>query len=207
MVHTPRNNPKKSIDCESQRTLLPADYTPRPGDVICAKGKYSFNHEGNKKFRVVIEKTTSEYYSCASKQRKTSMVMAVVRKIRSDPDGGFIRKDSKTGLWYEIGEDAAREKVGQSLREAIVRADPVKTARKKKLRALRRGKVQAANKRSQLNRIESFFPPPPSSPVPATPMLISADSSSKISLNSLPPHTGRLDSVFSARVLNTPVGH
>jgi hypothetical protein len=39
--------------------------------------------------------------------------------VRSDREavGRFLKKDEKSGLWFEIGDDAAREKTSQALRQ------------------------------------------------------------------------------------------
>jgi hypothetical protein len=42
----------------------------------------------------------------------------IVKALRnSDPPGRFLRKDEKTGKWYDIGDKKAAEKASQALRE------------------------------------------------------------------------------------------
>ena len=42
----------------------------------------------------------------------------IVRALRnSDPPGRFLKKDEKTGKWYDIGDRRAAEKASQALRE------------------------------------------------------------------------------------------
>lgn len=42
----------------------------------------------------------------------------IVRAIlNGDPPGRFLKKDKKTGLWYNIGDKRAAEKTSQALRE------------------------------------------------------------------------------------------
>lgn len=117
-------------------TILPEGYEPKDFDVICAKGKYSYSHPGNKRFRSIVEASAEDYRSCKSKDNKSNIVMQIMTFCYENK-GGFIRKDH-SGNWYEIGDEAAREKIGQSLREAITRADPVKKNRKKLQRAANR---------------------------------------------------------------------
>lgn len=52
----------------------------------------------------------------ARKNDKPAISRAIVRSIREN-NGRFLKKDDKTGLWFEIGDDAAREKTSQALRQ------------------------------------------------------------------------------------------
>ena len=60
-----------------------------------------------------MEETAPLYVAAKSKHDKTNVIASLVDKVRRDsPGGGFLKKDTKTGLWYEIGDDRARDKVG-----------------------------------------------------------------------------------------------
>jgi hypothetical protein len=48
--------------------------------------------------------------------------------------GGFVKQNPKTKDWVEVGDDLAREKVGQLLREAMVRRNPAKLNERKRRR-------------------------------------------------------------------------
>ena len=50
------------------------------------------------------------------KNDKPAISRAIVKNIR-DNNGKFLKKDEKSGLWFEIGDDAAREKTSQALRQ------------------------------------------------------------------------------------------
>lgn len=48
------------------------------------------------------------------------MILSIVDVIReASPQGGFVRQDPATKAWYLVGENAAREKVGATLRSII----------------------------------------------------------------------------------------
>ncbi len=48
------------------------------------------------------------------------MIASVVEKVRRDsPGGGFVKQDTTNGLWYEIGDDKARDKVGHAIRRFL----------------------------------------------------------------------------------------
>ena len=87
-------------------------FQPGPCDVICARGKSAFQHEGNQRFRAIIEQRMEQYASAGNKFEKSVIVSQVVDEIRqASPQGGFVRSDK--GRWYEVGDHIAREKVGQ----------------------------------------------------------------------------------------------
>jgi len=93
-------------------TLLPPNFTPGPRDVVCARGKQAYNHTGNRRFRVVIEMNLERYSKATTKMEKSLIVSSIVDCIRqASPEGGFLREEG--GRWYEAGDQAAREKVGQ----------------------------------------------------------------------------------------------
>jgi len=57
-------------------------------------------------------------YVRAPKIQKPSVARVIVRAIRNgDPPGRFLKKDKKTGMWYDIGDKRAAEKTSQALRE------------------------------------------------------------------------------------------
>ena len=56
-----------------------------------------------------------ETYSNANSDRlqKTHIVSQIVNYVReSSPGGGFV-KETENGQWFEVGDTASREKVGQ----------------------------------------------------------------------------------------------
>jgi hypothetical protein len=90
-------------------TDLGPAYRPGLGDVICARGKSATNHEGNRRFRTIIESRMEQYASTKNKFEKSVIVSQVVEEIRQG--GGFVRPEN--GRWYEVGDQIAHEKVGQ----------------------------------------------------------------------------------------------
>ena len=55
-------------------------------------------------------------YLKARKNDKPAISRSIVKAIRR-AGGRFLKKDEKSGLYYEIGDDAAREKTSQALRQ------------------------------------------------------------------------------------------
>ena len=84
-------------------------------DVLSGRGGGTNVHPGNRIFRDAINMHRRAYLK-ARKNDKPAISRAIVRSIR-DSEGRFLRKDEKSGLWFEIGDDAAREKTSQALRQ------------------------------------------------------------------------------------------
>jgi hypothetical protein len=102
----------------SAMTPLSTNFSPGSCDVICARGKEAKNHEGNRRYRAIIKKTLDRYAQVTSKYEKTVIVSEIVDAIRECiPSGGFVKQQG--GVWFEVGDHSAREKVGQSLRDSL----------------------------------------------------------------------------------------
>lgn len=72
-------------------------------------------HPGNRRFRDLINANRRTYLK-ARKNDKPAISRSIVRTIR-EMNGRFLKKDEKQGLWFEIGDDGAREKTSQALRQ------------------------------------------------------------------------------------------
>ena len=97
---------------------LPSNYEIGPNDVVCGRGKGSYNRPGNKKFRALVQEHVREYMKAKTKLDKSMVLSSIVERVR-DQNGGRFVKRRRNGEWYEIGDDQAREKVGHAIREAI----------------------------------------------------------------------------------------
>ena len=103
----------------SNMTPLPDNFEPGPDDVICGRGKKSYNHVGNERFRHRVLTFLDEYSRAKSKLDKSAVLSKVVYEVRQNsPRGGFIKQDT-TGVWFEVGDFLAREKTSQAFRDAL----------------------------------------------------------------------------------------
>jgi hypothetical protein len=85
--------------------LLPPDFVLGKNDVICGRGSRCFSHTGNVRFRGIVESRLPHYLNTSCKNGKTKQICEVVNQIREgSPDGGFVKKDNKTGMFYEVGD-------------------------------------------------------------------------------------------------------
>ena len=91
--------------------------TPHDNDVLCGRGGGTNHHPGNKQYRKLVEERRLEYVN-SSKRGKPLLSRSIVEAVRNQsPPGRFLAKDDKAGLWYDIGDQKAREKTAQALRE------------------------------------------------------------------------------------------
>ena len=108
------------------KRMVPLDQSFQPGtyDVVCGRGKGSYNRPGNKRFRSLVATYIPKYLKARSKMDKSMVLNDIIDKVRSfiNPDTGapaqFV-KFTKTAGWVLIGDEHAREKVGHAIREAI----------------------------------------------------------------------------------------
>jgi hypothetical protein len=105
-------------------TLLDASYQPGAYDVVCGRGKGSYNRPGNKRFRSIVETYIPQYISARTKMDKSMVLNAIIDQVNSytNPDTSLAAqfvKYTKAAGWVMIADEHAREKVGHAIREAI----------------------------------------------------------------------------------------
>lgn len=108
------------------KRMVPLDQSYQPGayDVVCGRGKGSYNRPGNKRFRSLVATYIPKYLKARSKMDKSMVLNDIIDKVRSfnNPDTGspaqFVKYTKSSG-WVLIGDEHAREKVGHAIREAI----------------------------------------------------------------------------------------
>jgi hypothetical protein len=100
-----------SKKAQLQVKLEPSDYS-----VVCGRGLETFNHVGNRRFRILIRKSIERYSQADTRTAKSVIVSEIIALIRRA--GGIFCKYKK-GVWLEVGPRHAREKVGASLRDLL----------------------------------------------------------------------------------------
>lgn len=94
-------------ESSNNMTMLPEDFTPGEFDVICGRGRTTFNHPGNAAFRNVIKDYLPSYSNAESKSDKSIILCDIIEQVREgSPNGGFVKKDTKSGRWYEVSLEA-----------------------------------------------------------------------------------------------------
>lgn len=102
-------------------TYLPENFKPSATDVIVGRGKVCYKHPGNQVLNRMVQAVLAEYSAKDStKKSKSELIKGLVAKVRdSSPDGGFVKFDSASRRWYDVGDRLAREKVSQTFRDAL----------------------------------------------------------------------------------------
>ena len=95
------------------------DSFDKPHDhfVLCGRGEKTNRWPGNKAFRRVVEANRAQYHA-GPRRNKTLIARSIVEAVQNqNPPGLFVRKDTDSGLWVDIGKKEAIKKTSQALRE------------------------------------------------------------------------------------------
>ena len=114
-----RPNKKQRIEQESNYMQQCSDVEGdiHAHDILCGRDHFAHNHEGNANYRKLVKHHKLEYVS-GTKQEKKQCSLTIYNKIRAlDPPGRFLKYDSDTSTWKDIGEKDAIIKICQALRE------------------------------------------------------------------------------------------
>jgi hypothetical protein len=86
-----------------------------PDDVLCGRGGETNHHPGNVQYRGLVKKYQRLYLK-AKRRDKPKIARLIVDTVRRRT-GRFLKKDSAAGVWKDVGNNKAREKTSQALRE------------------------------------------------------------------------------------------
>lgn len=90
---------------------------PGANDVLCGRGGASNNHIGNRRFRMLVNEHRMRYKnSCKLDKPKVAREIMMIWRNQTPP-GRFLCKVAGTKLWNDVGDQKAREKASQCLRE------------------------------------------------------------------------------------------
>mmetsp|Transcript_23320 Transcript_23320/g.57390 ORF Transcript_23320/g.57390 Transcript_23320/m.57390 type:complete len:706 (+) Transcript_23320:26-2143(+) len=93
------------------------DGEPNCNDVKLGRGGGTNTHLGNKLLRKKVEELFEEYNSRGEQGAKTVIAQGIITSINKlDPPGRFVKKESSTDRWYEVGLNEALEKTAQTFR-------------------------------------------------------------------------------------------
>lgn len=96
----------------------------RPNDVLCGRGKTSFNHSGNRRFRHIISQSIDEYRAATSKWEKSLVAARLVSVIHSSGGRFLKQKKDNEDEWYELSSSESKSKVSHAIRDAIAATKP-----------------------------------------------------------------------------------
>eukprot|EP00980_Cylindrotheca_fusiformis_P008607 scaffold1830_cov117-Cylindrotheca_fusiformis.AAC.6 len=101
----------KSDSSDSAKKGLPTKF-----DVLCGQSRVCASHTGNRRFQVVLEMYADQYQVAKSKQEKMMLTKEIVGVIAGS-GGRFLKY--KDGMWIEISNVTARDKVSHALRTKV----------------------------------------------------------------------------------------
>jgi hypothetical protein len=96
---------------------LGVDFQPCNFSVVCGRGKDSYNHVGNRRFRIIASMAVDRYSQVGTSKRAKSAIVSEVIAVIREAGGKFCRY--KKGAWIEVGDHYAREKVGALMRDLL----------------------------------------------------------------------------------------
>ena len=94
----------------------------KDSDVLLGRGKVSFHHVGNKWFRKVTTKYSTEYAKAENRPRKNAIVSHIMAMVEQD-GGRFLRMEGD--LWIDVDSKYVKEKVAHALRDVYNRSQAV----------------------------------------------------------------------------------
>lgn len=87
-------------------------------DVLMGRGGTINAHPGNEQYRKFVERKKRVYLTARFKREKRLIAQSIVDEIRAlDPPGRFLLKDARESIWRDVGDEKARDKTSQALRE------------------------------------------------------------------------------------------
>jgi hypothetical protein len=100
-------------------TIIPVASVSKlgPYDILCGRHKESFNHTGNRRFRVLINLNLQRYIDSPSRSDRADLIRSLVRELRNEAGVRFFKK--KGSIFVELSEEKCREKVGHALRDTF----------------------------------------------------------------------------------------
>lgn len=86
-------------------------------DVRLGRGRDRTNHPGNRRYMQIIEAHVEDYRAAATRHQKSVVLHKVIHEVRQR--GRFVY--NVDGSWYEVPNETARVKVGQTIRHVMER--------------------------------------------------------------------------------------
>jgi hypothetical protein len=107
------NNSSEEETC----SMLGQDYQPSDYDVLCGRGKGSYNRRGNKVFRFIVARYKDQYEASKTKMEKGMILEQVIEQGNGQTK--FLKYNNQLKCWTVMSREQAREKIGHVIREVV----------------------------------------------------------------------------------------
>jgi hypothetical protein len=87
---------------------------PKSTDILFGRGRAVRKHPGNVRFGLLVESYMDRYDGLELQGEKKVFTEEAVLEIKSS--GGRFLKQEAAGIWQEVDDELAREKIGHTLR-------------------------------------------------------------------------------------------
>mmetsp|Transcript_12669 Transcript_12669/g.17979 ORF Transcript_12669/g.17979 Transcript_12669/m.17979 type:complete len:332 (-) Transcript_12669:473-1468(-) len=115
---------QEEVETKKETTTMKVPDPPSPTDVIekvlendvlCGRGGETNHHPGNVRYRNLVKEQQILYLK-AKRRDKPRIARHIVETVRIR-GGRFLKKHTESGTWRDVGNNKAREKTSQALRE------------------------------------------------------------------------------------------
>jgi hypothetical protein len=128
-----------------------------PDDVLLGRGGATNNHDGNRRFRILVAENQREYLK-ARKRDKVIIARRIVSIVQSK-GGRFLKRGTEDNSWVPVPDKRAQEKTSQALREGLdVRNNTIRP--NKIIKALRRNSESSTSHTGSQNSTAAYDKPP-----------------------------------------------
>jgi hypothetical protein len=103
----------RNKNCKIQ---LPANFIPTESTVICGRGKACTTSIGNRRLKSIVNSFLKPYSEAINKLERSAIVSSIVGAIKRG-GGNFVKCED--GIWWEVDDAFAREKIGCMLRDCL----------------------------------------------------------------------------------------
>ena len=151
-----------------------------------------YKHRGNLRLNGIVQSVLSVYSDPEStKKSKSDLIKSIMQRVRDgSPEGGFVKHESESGRWFEVGNRIAREKVSQTFRDAL--NDKYRSSTTSKTLKRRQERI---NKDSRSGRSLDKA------------LATSEQQPAQTTVDKLPEAQARVDSLLMAAVVTGKYGH
>mmetsp|Transcript_11333 Transcript_11333/g.16645 ORF Transcript_11333/g.16645 Transcript_11333/m.16645 type:complete len:138 (-) Transcript_11333:227-640(-) len=90
---------------------------PKENHIICGRGPRNYKHQGNVRFRQLVEKSML-LYIISSKKMKSGVVEKIVAELKNE-NMVFVEYNTKEACWKELVKEESKKKFAHRFRDSV----------------------------------------------------------------------------------------